>query len=219
MDFSIVLANGERLLAAAVTTILLSAVGMAGGFIVGALIGITRWSVPRSGFLLRPYVDVLRGTPLLIQMFLVYYALPGFGITLDAFPSAAIALAANSSAYVSEIVRAAMSSVPKPQLEAAVSLGIGRRRAIARVVLPQALTIAIPPLAGEFIDVIKWSSVASIVVVPEITQVATTIVGRTFSFPGFVALAVLSTSLYLSLTTLISFSSRRLERAVSRHQR
>jgi His/Glu/Gln/Arg/opine family amino acid ABC transporter permease subunit len=217
MDFSIVFQNADRLVGAAATTIFLSAFGIVGGLVVGTSIGISRWSEPRSGLVLRPYVDIIRGTPLLIQMFLVYYALPGFGITLDAFPSAVVALAANSSAYVSEIVRASLNAVPRAQWEAALSIGMGRRRALTRIVIPQALVVAIPPLAGEFIDVIKWSSVASIVVVPEITQVSSVIIGRTFSFSGFLALALVSTALYFSLTSLVAFSSRRLEAVVKRH--
>jgi len=219
MDFSIVFQNADRLIGAAETTILLSLFGILGGLAVGSAIGISRWSEPRSGLLLRPYVEAIRGTPLLIQMFLVYYALPGFGITLDAFPSAVVALAANSSAYVSEIVRATMTAVPRAQWEAALSIGMSRRRATLKIMVPQALVVAIPPLAGEFIDVIKWSSVASIVVVPEITQVSSVIIGRTFSFSGFIALAVVSTALYFALTSLVSLSSRRLEAVVKRHLR
>jgi His/Glu/Gln/Arg/opine family amino acid ABC transporter permease subunit len=217
MDFTIVVENRDRLLSAALTTILLSGLGILCGLAVGVAIGIVRWAEPRTAWVLRPYVEILRGTPLLVQMFLVYYALPGFGITLDAFPSAVIALGANSSAYVSEIVRGALNSVPRAQWEAAISLGLTRRRAIRRILMPQALIVAIPPISGEFIDVIKWSSVASIVVVAEITQVSTTIVGRTFSFPAFVALAVVSTTLYFVLTSTVAIVSRRFERPVARH--
>jgi cystine transport system permease protein len=216
-NLSFLAENADRLLLGAGTTILLSFLACVAALIIGTAIGATRWLAPRSSWLLRIYVDVVRATPLLIQMYLIYYALPGFGVTLDAFPSALVALTMNSSAYISEIVRAAVLSVPRSQVEAAESLGMSRRRTIPRVVVPQALIVAIPPLAGEFIDVIKWSSVASIVVVSEITQVATTIVGRSFSFSAFVVLFLLTTCFYLALTSVVSAVARRLEARVSRH--
>lgn len=217
-DLSLVIDNGPRLALGALTTVLLAALAITGALLIGTILGLARNSSRRVlRVLTRGYVDLIRGTPLLIQMYLIYYALPGVGITLDAFPSAALALTLNSSAYITEIVRGSINSVPRSQVEAGRALGLSPARVLLRITAPQALRVAIPPLVGEFIDVVKWSSVASIVVVTEVTQVVTTIIGRTFSFVGYVQLSVLLTLFYLALTSSMSALGRMLERRVSRH--
>jgi polar amino acid transport system permease protein/polar amino acid transport system substrate-binding protein len=218
LDLSLLAANAPRLLSGALTTLALASIAIVGALCIGTLLGTLRsLDLPAVRAITRVYVDVIRGTPLLIQMYLIYYALPAFGVTLDAFPSAAIALTLNSSAYITEIVRGSINSVPRSQLEAGRALAMTPRRIYVRIVAPQALVVAVPALVGEFIDVVKWSSVASIVVVAEITQVATTIIGRTFSFVGYVQLSIVVTVFYLAITSSMSFVGRRTERRLSRH--
>jgi cystine transport system permease protein len=149
-------------------------------------------------------------------MYVLYYGLPSLSLRLEAFPCAAIALGVNSAAFVAEIVRAALEAIPRAQLETARAFGMGHILAVRRVIIPQALGIAIPAVSGEFIDIVKWSSVASIVVVPEITQVVHTIVGRTFT--GFVELFLFVAVFYLAVTSALAAASRRLELHVNRYR-
>jgi polar amino acid transport system permease protein len=106
-------------------------------------------------FLLAAYVEIFRGTPLLVQLFFIYYGLPSAGIVMDAFTAAVIGLALNSGAYMSETVRASILSVSKGQDEAAFSLGYSKLEAIWHIILPQAFRVAIPPLMNVFLQCLK----------------------------------------------------------------
>jgi cystine transport system permease protein len=130
--------------------------------------------------IVRFYVWMIRGTPLLVQLFLIFYGLPSIGILLDAFPAALIGFTLNVGAYSSEIIRAAISSVAKGQWEAAYSIGMSWRQAMIRTILPQAARVAVPPLSNTFISLVKDTSLAAAITVPEMFQAAQRIVATTY---------------------------------------
>ena len=111
--------------------------------------------------LARLYVWVIRGTPLLVQLYVIFYGLPGLGLTLDAFPSAVIVFAVNTGAYASETIRAAIESVPEGQMEAGYCVGMSYVQTMARIILPQALRAAFPPLSNSLSGLVKDTSLAA----------------------------------------------------------
>lgn len=133
-------------------------------------------------WLARSYVSIIRGTPMLAQLFIIFYALPNIGITLDPFPTAIIAFSLNTGAYGSEILRAAILSIPKGQWEAGYTIGMTYRQNFTRIILPQAMRVAVPPLSNNFIGLLKETSLASVVLVPEMMRQANIIASRTYEF-------------------------------------
>jgi His/Glu/Gln/Arg/opine family amino acid ABC transporter permease subunit len=212
-----VLDNVNVLAAGAWTTLTLSATAVAFATVVGLLLAILR-SAQRWGLatVARVYIELIRGTPLLVQMYILYYGLPSLGITLSAFTAAAVALALNSGAYVGEILRSAVLSVERSQRESGRAMGMSYLATQVRIVYPQALPIALPSLIGEVVDIVKWSSLASIVVVPEATQVVYQIVSQ--SYRGFGILFLTLAAFYLVVTASLAWFARRLERRITRHR-
>lgn len=156
----------------------------------------------------RFYVWVIRGTPLLVQLFVIFYGLPSLGILLDAFPAALIGFTLNVGAYTSEIIRAAISSVPKGQWEAAYSTGMTWRQAMTRTILPQAGRVAVPSLANTFISLVKDTSLAAAITVPELFQSAQRIVATTYE-P--LILYIEAALIYLAISSVLSSLQARLE--------
>ncbi|MGE5632370.1 MAG: amino acid ABC transporter permease [Caulobacteraceae bacterium] len=128
----------------------------------------------------RFYVWIIRGTPLLVQLFIIFYGLPSIGITLDALISAVIGFSLSVGAYSSEIIRAAILSISKGQWEAAHALGMPKVQTLKHVILPQAIRVAIPPLSNSFISLVKDTSLAATITVTEMFQVAQQITARTY---------------------------------------
>lgn len=126
------------------------------------------------------YVWIVRGTPLLVQLFIIFFGLPTIGITLDALVSAIIGFTLSVGAYGSETIRAAILSVPKGQWEAAHALGLSKGQTLLHVILPQAVKVAIPPMANSFISLVKDTSLAAAVTFSELFQVAQQITARTY---------------------------------------
>ncbi|PWL18626.1 cysteine ABC transporter permease [Falsochrobactrum shanghaiense] len=162
----------------------------------------------------RFYVWIFRGTPLLVQLFVIFYGLPSAGIYLDAFPAALIGFSLNVGAYSSEVIRAVISSVPKGQWEAAYSIGMSWRQALARTVLPQAARTAVPPLSNTFISLVKDTSLAAAITVPELFQSAQRIVATTYE-P--LILYIEAALIYLALSTILSQLQARLEQRFRRY--
>lgn len=160
------------------------------------------------------YVWVIRGTPLLVQLFLIFYGLPNAGITLDAFPAALIGFTLNVGAYSSEIVRGAILSVAKGQWNAAASLGMNRRQTLRWVIIPQSIFVSIPPLSNTFISLIKDTSLAAVITVPEMFLAAQRIVSVTYE-P--LILYVEAALIYLLFSTVLSKLQTRLETYYQRH--
>ena len=130
--------------------------------------------------LARLYVWVIRGTPLLVQLYVIFYGLPGLGITLDAFPSAVVVFSVNTGAYASETIRAAIEAVPAGQLEAGYCVGLSYTQTMMRIILPQALRIAFPPLSNSLIGLVKDTSLAANISVMEMFMLAQRIAARTY---------------------------------------
>ncbi|MCC7023979.1 MAG: amino acid ABC transporter permease [Thermomicrobiales bacterium] len=159
------------------------------------------------------YVSILRGTPLLIQLLLVYFGLPQFGILLRPVPAAIIALSLHAGAYLAENFRAGILAVDKGQWEAAYSLGMPFAKAFRRVAFPQAARVAIPPVGSRFIALIKDTSLASVVTVVELTAVAESIGSSTFRYLEMFAIVAM---IYWVINSLLSLGQEVLERRLAR---
>jgi polar amino acid transport system substrate-binding protein len=199
------------LLEAAGMTVLLSLASFPLAIAHGIAVALGRRYGPRGlAWLLGAYVEVLRGTPLMLQLFVIFYVLPNAGIRLDAFCAAVLGLAVNYSAYEAEIYRAGLQAVPQGQLEAALALGMSRRLALRRIVLPQAVRIVIPATTNDFIALFKDTSVCSVITVVELTKRYNI---AAMSHPSEVLpLAALAGLLYLMMSYPLALLSARLER-------
>jgi cystine transport system permease protein len=196
-------------------TVPLTLLSFAIGLTLGLVTAVTRLFGPKPLVLIaRFYVWVIRGTPLLVQLFVIFYGLPSLGILLDAFPAALIGFTLNIGAYSSEIIRAVIASVPKGQWEAAYSIGMNWRQAMARTILPQAARVAVPPLSNTFISLVKDTSLAAAITVPELFQAAQRIVATTYE-P--LILYIEAAILYLALSSVLSALQVRLEKRFSRY--
>lgn len=196
-------------------TIPLTLLAFALGLSLGLLTAIARLFGPKPLVMIaRFYVWVIRGTPLLVQLFVIFYGLPSLGILLDAFPAALIGFTLNVGAYSSEIVRAAISSVPRGQWEAAYSIGMSWSQAMRRTVLPQATRVAVPPLSNTFISLVKDTSLAAAITVPELFQTAQRIVATTYE-P--LILYIEAALIYLAMSSVLSALQVRLEKRFARY--
>ena len=196
-------------------TIPLTILSFAFGLLLGLASALIRLFGPKpAAAAVRFYVWIIRGTPLLVQLFLIFYGLPSVGILLDAFPAALIGFTLNIGAYTSEVIRAAISSVPKGQWEASFSIGMNWSQAIRRTVLPQAARVAVPPLSNTFISLVKDTSLAAAITVPELFQAAQRIVATTYE-P--LILYIEAALIYLAMSSVLSALQVRLERRFGRY--
>jgi len=196
-------------------TVPLTLLSFAGGLIVGLATAVTRLFGPRwLVAFVRFYVWLFRGTPLLVQLFIIFYGLPNLGIVLDAFPAALIGFVLNVGAYTSEVIRAAIESVPKGQWEASYSSGMNWSQTMRRTILPLATRVAVPPLSNSFISLIKDTSLAASLTVPEIFQAAQRIAAVTYE-P--LVLYCETALIYLLFSSVLSSLQSRLEVRVARH--
>jgi len=213
-SIQLVLDSAPLLLKGTLFTLQLSLGGMVFGLILGFILALMRLSHfwPLS-WISRFYVSVFRGTPLIAQLFMIYYGLPQFGIELDPIPAAMIGLSLNTAAYTSETLRAAISSIEKGQWEAAASIGMSPWQTLRRVILPQAARTALPPLGNSFIGLVKDTSLAATIQVPELFRQAQLVTSRTLEvFTMYLAASVI----YWVLATVLSFLQNRLEDRVNR---
>jgi len=168
---------------AVMNTIPLTIISFIIGIILAVLTALARISqVKLFQGIARVYVSAIRGTPLLVQLFIIFYGLPNIGVTLDPFISAVIGFSLSVGAYASEIIRAAIISIPKGQWEAAYSIGMTYTQALKRIILPQATRVSIPPLSNSFISLVKDTSLASVVLVTEMFRRAQEIASTTYEF-------------------------------------
>jgi cystine transport system permease protein len=206
---------GALLWATVSFTVPLALLAFALGLLVGLVTALARLFAPKPvAALAQFYVWIIRGTPLLVQLFLIFYGLPSAGITLDAFVAALIGFTLNVGAYTSEIIRAVVASVPRGQWEAAYSIGMTWPQAMRRTVLPQAARTAVPPLSNTFIALVKDTSLAAAITVPELFQSAQRIVAVTYE-P--LILYVEAALIYLVLSTILSSVQARLEVRLNRY--
>ncbi|MCO7194762.1 MULTISPECIES: amino acid ABC transporter permease [Pseudonocardia] len=199
-------------------TIPLTAISFVIGLVLALLLALARISSIRPlSWLARAYISVVRGTPLLVQLFIVFYALPQLGLVIDPFPSAVIAFSLNVGGYAAEVIRAAILSIPKGQWEAAQTIGMGYPTTLRRVILPQAARTAVPPLSNTLISLVKDTSLASTILVTELLRVAQLAAAPTFDF--FALYGVAAVYYWIVCLILSSVQVRvetRLERYVAR---
>lgn len=217
MDVWQLLANSivPLLLGALGGTIPLALISFALGFVLAVLVALARLS--NAGplrWLARGYVSIIRGTPLLVQLYIIFYALPLVGVVIDPFPSAVIALSLNVGGYAAETIRAAILAVPRGQWEAATTIGMDYRLTLRRVVLPQAMRVAVPPLSNTFISLVKDTSLVSTVMVTELLRRAQEIAAPSYQFLALYSLAAV---IYWLICSVLSFGQGRLEAYLGRY--
>jgi cystine transport system permease protein len=196
-------------------TIPLTIISFAIGIVLALLVALARLSRVRVlAWLARAYISVIRGTPLLVQLFLIFYALPSLGVVIDPFPSAIIAFSLNVGGYAAETIRAAILSVPRGQWEAASTIGLSPTLTLRRVVLPQALRVSVPPLSNTFISLVKDTSLASTIMVTELLRKAQEIAAPTYEFMTLYSLAAV---IYWLICLVLSSLQRRLEKRLDRY--
>lgn len=202
------------LLAATPITLGYALAAMLLGLPLGFLVALARLS--RVAFLRglsSVFVSFMRGTPLLVQIFVIYYGLPSLGITLNPIAGGVIALTLNAAAYLSETMRAAILSIGKGQWEAATSLGLSGSQTMRLVILPQAARVALPSLSNTLIGLVKDTSLVSVITVVELLRSAQLVIARTFEpFGPYLAAALI----YWALSSLLEVAQRWLERRFAR---
>jgi polar amino acid transport system permease protein/cystine transport system permease protein len=217
LDFSVAWKYLPFLLQAALMTIALTAISQALGTAAAFFLALGRMS--RRAWLRRPiivYIWIVRGTPLLLHLFFVYYAAPAFGITLEAFPAAIIAMSTSAAAYNAEIIRAGLQAIHRGQVEAAYAVGMTYGQVVRRIIVPQAVRIIIPPYMGNAISHTKNSSLASVITVPELMLTAQMIYSSTYR-----AIEILTAAgaIYLVLTSCLSALQMYFERVTAYEDR
>ena len=212
MRWEVAFENLAFLLRATVTTVEVSVLAILFGLVVGWMFGLfsVSHSVPLQT-ITWGYVQVIRGTPLLVQIFLIYYGLAGLGLNLSAFWAGVVALTLNSGGYSAEIVRAGIESIDRGQTDAANSIGLSRFQTMLWILLPQAVRRTIPGLTNELISLVKASSLLAVIGTLELTHAGQVVIARTFTpFEIFITVALI----YLVIVAILSRGSDYLERRV-----
>lgn len=211
-DFSLIWNSLPLLLAGAGVTIEITEIAVGLGFIFGLITSVCRLSgVKILQVIAVCYVNIIRGTPMLVQIFLIYFALPMvIGERINPFVAAVAACSINSGAYVSEIFRAGIQSVDKGQMEAGRSLGLSWMQTMRYVILPQAFKHVIPPLGNEFISMTKETSLVSVIGFEELTRRGQLIIAKTYgSFEIWLTVAAIYLVMTLTIARLVSYLERR----------
>ena len=209
LDFSVLVPYFHMFWKGVVVTIQASALGVLFGSALGIFIGAFRvMPFKPLRWLMATYIYVLRGTPLMIQLFLIYFGLPALGINLEAFTAGIIGIGINSSGYVGEIVRGGIEGVAQGQWEASKMLGLSYWQTLKIIVLPQAIRHMLPAIGNEFVTLIKESSLLSVLAISDLTMVGQQVRSVTYaSFETFIFVALV----YLFLTSVTSGALQLLE--------
>lgn len=211
-DFELIVRSFPLLLMGAGVTIQITALSVGFGLLIGMFVGIARLAKFAPVRLASTvYVDFIRGTPLLVQIFIIYFALPiVLGMRIDPFIAAITACSINSGAYVAEIFRAGIQSIDKGQMEAGRSLGMSWAQTMRYIILPQAFKRIIPPLGNEFIAMLKDSSLVSVIGFEELTRRGQLIIARTYgSFEIWLTVAFIYLIMTLTISRLVDYLERR----------
>ncbi|HWQ62359.1 MAG TPA: amino acid ABC transporter permease [Negativicutes bacterium] len=211
-DVELIVRSIPLLLTGAAVTVQITALSVGFGLVIGMFVGLARLSAHmpvRTAAAV--YVDFIRGTPLLVQIFLIYFALPILlGTRIDPFVAAITACSINSGAYVAEIFRAGIQSIDKGQMEAGRSLGMTWAQTMRHIILPQAFKRVIPPLGNEFIAMLKDSSLVSVIGFEELTRRGQLIIARTYgSFEIWLTVAFIYLLMTLAISRLVAYLERR----------
>jgi polar amino acid transport system permease protein len=212
LNYDLIVESFPLLLKGAAVTVEITALSVGLGLLIGVVTGIARLSGSR---LIRAiagiYVDFIRGTPLLVQIFLVYFALPQLiGMRIDPFLAAVAACSINSGAYIAEIFRGGIQSIDPGQSEAARALGLSWWKSMRFVILPQAFKRILPPLGNEFITMLKDSSLVSVIGFEELTRTGQMIISRTYAtFEIWIAVALIYLAMTLAISRLVAYLEKR----------
>ena len=212
MDFELIQRALPILLMGAGVTIEITAFSVAIGFFIGLFVGIARISQFKIlRIMAAVYADCIRGTPLLVQIFLIYFALPkAIGQRVEPFIAAVAACGINSGAYVSEIFRAGIQAIDVGQMEAGRSLGLTWWQTMRFIILPQAFKNILPPLGNEFIAMLKDSSLVSVIGFEELTRRGQLIIAQTYgSFEIWMTVAVLYLIMTMAISRIVAFLEKR----------
>jgi cystine transport system permease protein len=210
-------ALGPILLGAVTGTIPVALASFAFGLLLALIVALMRLSRNRVlSTIARIYISVIRGTPLLVQLFVIFYGLPSVGVTISPWPSAIIAFSLNVGGYAAEVIRAAILSVPKGQWEAGHTIGMSRRQSLVRIILPQAARVSVPPLSNTFISLVKDTSLASLILVTELFRQAQQVAAFSQEFMLlYLEAAVIYWIICLVLASGQSVLEKRLDRYVA----
>lgn len=210
LDFSVIINQMPSLLSGCAVTLILCTVALVFGLAIGIIFALLRDSkIKIISMFAWFYIWIFRGTPLLVQLYLIYFGLPNFGIQFSAITAGILGMALNTGAYIAEIVRSGIHAVDYGQREAAKSLGMSYPKEMIRIVAPQATKIILLPLVNQFISTIKNSSILSVITITELTRAGTLICYSTFRhFEAYIAIAVF----YLILTSIFSGLAKFIER-------
>lgn len=196
-------------------TIPLTLIAFVLGLILAVLTALARISTVKIlQWIARVYVSIIRGTPLLVQLFILFYGLPTVGVVIDPFPAAILGFSLNVGAYASEVIRASILSIPKGQWEAANTIGMTYVQSLRRIILPQAARVSIPPLSNTFISLVKDTSLASLILVTEMFRIAQQIAATNYEFLLLYGQAAL---IYWVVCFLLSIGQGRLEHRFDRY--
>ncbi|WP_417219864.1 amino acid ABC transporter permease [Arthrobacter sp.] len=196
-------------------TIPLALASFAVGLVIALLVALMRIGSNRVlAWIARAYISVIRGTPLLVQLFVIFYGLPSIGVTLNPWPSAIIAFSLNVGGYAAEVIRAAILSVPRGQWEAGYTIGMSRARTLRRLILPQAARVSVPPLSNTFISLVKDSSLASLILVTELFRQAQEVAAFSQQFMVIYLEAAL---VYWVICLVLSAGQSRVEERLDRY--
>ena len=208
---------GPILMGAITGTIPVALASFALGLLLALVVALMRLSRnPVLSAIARIYISVIRGTPLLVQLFVIFYGLPSIGITISPWPSAIIAFSLNVGGYAAEVIRAAILSVPKGQWEAGHTIGMSRRQSLVRIILPQAARVSVPPLSNTFISLVKDTSLASLILVTELFRQAQQVAAFSQEFMLlYLEAAVIYWIICLVLASGQSVLEKRLDRYVA----
>ncbi|MFC4631709.1 amino acid ABC transporter permease [Promicromonospora alba] len=200
---------------ALIGTIPLALVSFAFGLVLALVVALLRLSPNRVlSWIGRAYVSAIRGTPLLVQLFIIFYGLPQLGIRLEPWPSAIIAFSMNVGGYAAEVIRAAILSVPKGQWEAGWTVGMSPTRTLGRIILPQAARVSVPPLSNTFISLVKDTSLAVVILVTEMFRKAQEIAASSNEFLLIYAEAAL---IYWMFCTVLAAGQNAIEKRLDRY--
>lgn len=199
-------------------TVPLALVSFALGLVLALLTALARISnIKPLALLARFYVSIIRGTPLLVQLFIIFFGLAEVGVTIDPLPAAIIGFTLSVGAYNSEVIRAAILSIPKGQWEAASSIGMTNAQALRRIILPQAARVSVPPLSNSFIGLVKDTSLAATITVAEMFQIAQRITAATYEPLWLYIEAAFIYYIFCSVLTIIQhLLEKKLSRYVTR---
>jgi cystine transport system permease protein len=198
-----------------VGTLPLALASFAIGLVLALVVALLRLSPnPVLSWVGRAYVSLIRGTPLLVQLFIIFYGLPQLGVRLDPWPAAIIAFSLNVGGYAAEVIRAAILSVPKGQWEAGWTVGMSPARTLVRIVLPQAARVSVPPLSNTFISLVKDTSLATVILVTEMFRNAQEIAAFSNEFMVVYTEAAL---IYWMFCTVLATGQNAIEKRLDRY--